>query len=123
MSNEPVLIVEDEHLLAELIAGKLEANGIPFQETDNYPEALSRLSNQKYGLMIVDMHINKGNGEDLIRRIRTDPKHINHRLPIIVTSGHLDGKLTPRLVGMVQGAFVKPYELSKLVEVVQKHRK
>ena len=85
-----ILIVEDEKEIQDLIINQVKQAQISHQTTDNFPEAVSRLSKQKYSALILDLKILKGSGEDIVQRLRADKQHFNHAVPILIISGHLD---------------------------------
>jgi DNA-binding NtrC family response regulator len=129
MTNQvpPVLIIEDEPEIVEFISEALKRKEIKFQATDNFPEAMNRLSNQVYTAIIVDIKIKKGSGDKIINTLRDEMAHRNHRTPIVLTSGHLDRSILDGMASKIQGAFVKPYSYDKLADwvftVVEARRK
>ncbi len=69
----PVLIVDDEHVTVTLVTQVVRNMG--FQEVDqasNGEEALSKLQNRKYQLVISDLQMQPMNGLQLLQAVRKD---------------------------------------------------
>ena len=134
-TGKHLLIIEDEKDLSTILSEELTVNNYQCQCSDNFNDALGRLGRQKYSAIILDLRINKTKsshdetpldpnlvplGLEIIQRLRDDRKHINHRTPIIVASGYLDPSILRSIAPQIQGALVKPYEMSKVLEVINK---
>lgn len=66
-----VLIVDDERNVVELIRYNLELNGFDADVAFDGAEAMSKLTNKKYDLVILDQMMPKMNGLEVIKRIRS----------------------------------------------------
>ncbi len=80
-----ILLVEDEPLIAMDIAGTLEDLGYPVEAfAHTHAEAISRLSDMKPDLVILDVNLAGGReGLDIATRIRAE-----RGTPIIFVTGH-----------------------------------
>lgn len=113
-----VLVIEDEADFAEILATELEHFPLECQVSDNFTEGLSRLTNQKYAAVVLDLRIKKGTGEDLILRVRKDKKHLNYDTPIIVISGNLDLDLAKQVAPFADAMLVKPFKIPEFCKAV-----
>ena len=67
--------------------------------------------------------LNDESGEEIIEQARSRGESLNRDTPIVVISGYLDRDLVLNIAGKVQGALVKPFETSSLLEIVRKFAK
>jgi CheY-like chemotaxis protein len=67
------------------------------------------------------MRLENETGEEVIKAIRKQKDSQNTNTPTVVISGYLDKKLMSGVAKYIQGALVKPFELSKLLEIVKKN--
>jgi len=108
-----VLIVEDEPLIADDIAGTLKDNGYDIiGPVDNADEASALLSKVKPNLVLLDIQI-KGNrdGVQFASEIRT-----KHKLPFIFITSFYDRATLERAKATEpQGYIVKPFDENDLL--------
>jgi len=65
-----ILIVDDEKLFAFLFARLLRSRGYKASFVTNAEKALTRLNNERYDLVIVDIKMDGKSGYDMIKEIR-----------------------------------------------------
>ena len=107
-----VLIVEDSEICAETQQIALELiPGVEVRSLDSPRAAIAVLNenDSDVAALVTDLNLQlTGDGLDLIRRIRAEPRFA--RLPILLISGDSDPRLSER--ALAQGAdafFPKPY--------------
>lgn len=115
-----ILYLEDEVELAQEVIEELEELNLKVIHCTDYVMAVLKASQQKFDLLIVDIHLEKGTGDKLIRGIKDTPKHINHRTPVIVASSQVTKELVADIGADIEYALVKPYSLDALVANVSK---
>ena len=81
-----VLIVENQWNLRKFAALALEIRGYTILEAENGVQALKSMSTRKVDLVLTDWSLPEMNGEELLGRIRRDPRHKD--LPVVVMSRH-----------------------------------
>ncbi|MCK5438131.1 MAG: response regulator, partial [Desulfobulbaceae bacterium] len=88
MSTEKnkVLLVDDDQMLRELLAGLLSSNGYEVEEAANGLEALEQVESRHYDHVITDINMPEMDGLSFLKEIRE--KGI--RLNITVLSAHSD---------------------------------
>ncbi len=116
MSDQTVLVVEDEAAIRELIVRILDTEGIQAHEAENAEVALQRLRTQRYGLVLLDLHMpGDFNGEEFLFRVRDEGDNI----PIIIVSGWVDEDITEHHPDAVYAVIKKPINSAQLLERVR----
>ena len=115
--NAPVLIVDDDPIIRELLHRTLEAAGYPVIEAQSGREALAQLEGRPVDLLITDLVMPDGEGLEIIQRFRrTFPA-----LRIIAISGAFSGSfLKPAELLGANATLQKPFKLEVLLETVRK---
>jgi len=113
-----ILLIEDEQGLRQLIAGKISkfANII---EASKVSESIIKIKNQKFDLIILDLHLEDGSGESVIKFVREDKKNFNFSTPILIISGHLDNFIIEEIRNEINGVLVKPFDTEQLVNRIK----
>ena len=107
-----ILLVEDDHMLAESICEGLEKGGFAIDHLSAAEPAESAMLFTHYDLAIVDIGLPGMSGLELIRRVRQQKL----QLPILILTAR-DG-LDDRISGLDLGAddyMVKPFQLPELL--------
>src|SRR4051812_39208606 len=115
--NRWVLILEDEKDLKDLMADELTKAGFRVIATAKAAEAISILRNQKFCCILMDMRLEGGTGSQVIFSVR-ESKNLNFVTPILVASGQLNADLVLKIKDLVNGVFVKPFDLNSLIAKV-----
>jgi DNA-binding response OmpR family regulator len=111
-----VLLVEDEKELASLVMEYLEAQGIECDYCDNGDVAISRILEQTYDIIILDINLPGKNGFEVCDTLRA--QGINTPCIMLTARHSLDDKAT----GFQSGAddyLVKPFAMQELVMRLQ----
>ncbi|WP_271768026.1 response regulator transcription factor [Aquimarina algiphila] len=106
-----ILIVEDEHLIAESMLRYLEREGYQCEWADNLVKAKEKSWDFEYDCMIIDINLPDGSGLDIIEQI----KEMNSNSGIIIVSAR--NAITDRIKGLDIGAddyLTKPFDLAEL---------
>jgi DNA-binding response OmpR family regulator len=118
--NKPlVLVVDDEPELAELLATKLQTPGYRTQTCGRVTDAITKLNNQKFDCILLDLRLERGSGERGVDILRSDSNLPNHLTPILVMSGNLDAQVIGRLGNKISGVLVKPLDTQALLAKIQ----
>lgn len=111
-----ILIVEDEHDLAEAIKDKLKREGYFADTAFDGDTALDKIFNNPYDLIILDVMLPKKNGFTVLSEIRS--AGINSAVIMLTARGSEEDKLT----GFNNGAddyLTKPFLMSELLARVK----
>lgn len=115
LERKSILVVEDDQELAAKVGGMLANAGYLTIIVDNVTEAIKKLENQKFHLVIVDMHLGSQTGEKIIHVIRKDLCGLNIRTPILICSGQLNPKMFENIKYYVDDVVIKPFKMEDLL--------
>ncbi len=113
----PVLVVDDDSVIREILRRTLENAGFPVIEAQSGKEALARIEGKSIDLLITDLVMPDGEGLEIIRAMkRTFP-----RLKVIAISGAFGGSFlkAAELLG-AHATLQKPFKLDELLDTVRK---
>lgn len=114
-----VLVVEDEKDIADLMLLHLKRDGLDADYTDNGEEALQKLNQRQYDLLILDWMLPGISGLDLCKKIRSE-KRVPAQIPILIVTAR--AQTADVVVGLEVGAddyLTKPFDLAVLLARVR----
>ncbi len=114
-----ILIIEDDPGFNSILQKSLVQKGYKILSSVSVIEAKAKLRNQKFDCILLDLHLEGGSGESIISTIRGNKKDANFASPVIVMSGFLEPDVVKRIVPMVQGMLVKPFDPSALFKKIE----
>jgi DNA-binding response OmpR family regulator len=106
-----LLLLEDNHQLAELIVGGLVRNGFIVDWSETLDEAMEARALTAYDAVLLDLGLPDGDGLDLVRRMRRE----RDATPVLILTAR--GELGDRIAGLDLGAddyLVKPFDVAEL---------
>ncbi|RLB04592.1 MAG: hypothetical protein DRG83_04545 [Deltaproteobacteria bacterium] len=115
-----ILVVDDEREIAEGITKLLRARGHEVTSANNSSEALEKLEQERYDLVITDLLMPGLSGEHILARCQ----RFNPPIPCMVITGAAKPGLTEELLGL--GAFAclhKPFTIIDLVNIILRFEK
>lgn len=118
MSKQRILIVDDEKHILELLRYNLESNGYIIDEANSGEEAVEKIKEKQYDLIILDIMLPGIDGLEVLRKIRQDIGMKS--LPVILLTAK--GSEIDKVVGLELGAddyIVKPFGVYELVARVK----
>ncbi|WP_437823756.1 ATP-binding protein [Tenacibaculum mesophilum] len=116
--NINAIIVEDDASLRILLKNVLEELGIAVTSFSNAQEALSRIDNIIYDLVLTDIQLPKMNG---IHFMETLKKHKSYKgQPIIAMTGRANLSENEYVKNGFSDAIIKPFHAKKLEEILQR---
>jgi two-component system response regulator HydG len=115
--TDPILLVEDDASVRTTIVTFLELEGFSVEAVSNTRDALIRLGNREYPLVISDIYVDDRTGLDILTASRKkDPN-----CPVILMSAR--GSMETVMAATRNGAFdylAKPFELDTLLAAVRR---
>lgn len=117
MSNQKILIVDDDLQIRMLLKDRLEANGYEILQAKNGVEGLDLIQAQNPDLMLLDLQMPAMDGMEVLHRLRQKSSD----LPVIVLTAH--GTIERAVEAMKLGAcdfLPKPCKPDHILMVVQK---
>jgi DNA-binding response OmpR family regulator len=115
MKHYHLLIVDDEHRFADMLAKRLNLRGCSCRVCYSGQDALNILAKENFSLVILDLHLPDLYGSEVLRRI----KKISVELPVVILTGH--GTEKDRQECLKIGAFdfmQKPVVIEKLMAIL-----
>lgn len=117
---KPILIVDDSASMRQMISFTLEDAGYEVTSANNGKDALGKIEQKAFKLVITDLNMPEMDGIQLITNLRA--KATYRFLPIIMlTTESNDDK---KKLGTKAGAsawIVKPFTPEKLIEIIKKY--
>lgn len=107
-----VLIIEDELLLQQQIASRLQAEGYVVDASGDGKEGLYRATEYPHDAIIVDLGLPGLSGIEIIRKLRTQGKN----LPVLILTAR--GRWQDKVEGLEAGAddyVAKPFQMEELL--------
>ncbi len=116
-NKSTILIVEDEENLHEALRLNLEMDGYEVSSAFDGTEALRKVSNEYFDLIIMDIMLPEIDGISVTERIRVN----NNEVPILMLSAR--NRSEDKVLGLKKGAddyITKPFNLEELLIRVSK---
>ncbi|MBI1353047.1 MAG: response regulator [Acidobacteria bacterium] len=118
MPDKPhILLVEDDPSLSTTCTLGLESQGYSVEAVDSTEQALRKLANGIYPLVVTDIYLDERTGLDVLKAA----KDYNPSCQVIVITGQ--GTIETVMKATAGGAFdylAKPFDFSKLLDAVQR---
>jgi two-component system alkaline phosphatase synthesis response regulator PhoP len=118
-ATSKILLVDDDATVLDLVRETLEGCGYAIDTATNSQDALSKVKEGGYAMIIVDLLLPDMNGFILAQEV----KRLNPSLAdrILFISGILFGQSTVDHLGSIGAGFLsKPFQLESLIEAVDK---
>lgn len=112
-----ILVVDDEKSIREMLARSLTANGFDVDIAANGPEALEKIRQQPFDLMVTDLLMPEMEGTELIEKARQILPYI---IPIVITA---HATIETAIAALKQGAYdyiIKPFNPEVIIPVIER---
>jgi two-component system, OmpR family, phosphate regulon response regulator OmpR len=113
-----LLLIDDDSRLTGMLGDYLRAQGFEVQAEPSLASGRQALAQQACDALVLDGMLPDGDGLDLIRELRANPRH--RRLPLLMLTAR--GDPMDRIVGLELGAddyLAKPFEARELLARVK----
>ena len=107
-----ILVVEDEHKIANSIKRGLEQEGYAVDVAYDGEEGYDLASSESYGVMVLDLMLPKMDGITICKKLRAE----ENQTPILILTAK--GEVSDKVEGLNSGAddyLVKPFAFAELV--------
>jgi DNA-binding response OmpR family regulator len=107
-----ILVVEDEHKIANSIKRGLEQEGYAVDVAYDGEEGYDLASSESYGVIVLDLMLPKMDGMSICKKLRAE----ENQTPILILTAR--GELNDKVEGLNSGAddyLVKPFAFAELV--------
>ncbi len=113
-----ILIVEDNADNMKLISWVLEDEGYAFDCATSGEQAVEKLSQEDFALVLMDISLPGMDGKQTTRLLREDPRHQD--LPIVAVTAHVVVSETESILASgVDGIVTKPLDEEELLGTVR----
>src|SRR3954471_10638077 len=121
MLTKPVLLVEDDESVREMVADYLRTEGYTVLEAADGAAALALLRGRQAdepspGAVVLDLMLPVVNGLAVLERLATTAPEV----PVIVMSAY-EGLLAAAATERAAGILLKPFDLDQLLPMVARH--
>ena len=114
-----VLVVDDESLIRQIISIILKSAGYKVIEAVSGNDALSKMADRNFGLVITDLRMPGMDGIEFIKQLRSESAY--RSVPVIMlTSEFSDFKKSEAEIAGVSEWIVKPFIRQQLLQAVRK---
>ena len=111
LNNKAILLIDDEEEIKLLMSNYLIKSRIEEDRivtASDGKEALSKIQNQEFGLIIVDIVMPRMSGLQLIKELKARKKYKD--IPILIISGTIDADNVKSAISMgISNIIVKPF--------------
>ncbi|MFZ0391880.1 MAG: response regulator [Calditrichia bacterium] len=113
-----LLVVDDSLSIRKFLSGFLSQNGYSVEIAKNGYEALEKMNQQSFDMVITDLEMPQMSGYELIEQIRGEERW--NRLPIIVLTGRASRHIQQLTSNLGADEYlVKPFKEQNLLEIIQ----
>ena len=110
----PILVIDDEISIVEMLCAFLEEEGWQVTTAYNGQEGLERLASVRPAVVVSDVMMPVLDGWELCRRMQADPRY--QSIPLVLMSAV---RTTPGLAGCNYAALLrKPFELDEVLQTI-----
>lgn len=118
--KKSVLLIDDEDEIKSLMSNYLVKSRIEEKQivlASDGKEALSKMQNQEFGLIIVDVLMPRMNGLQLIKEIKLRAKYKD--IPVLLISGTLEAENVKTAIALgINNILVKPFTYNIFIEKI-----
>jgi len=113
-----VLIVDDDDVLCNLLSSQLEEDGYITTYTLNGPEALRKIKNENFNLVILNQNMPGMNGDEVLANLKANKSSV----PVIMLSAQSDPAIIVKCIKLgAEDYQTKPWEHDELLDSIKKY--
>jgi DNA-binding NtrC family response regulator len=107
-----VLVVDDDQSLRLLCRVNLELDGFRVTEAKTLAEARAALDGDDIGVVLLDVHVGRENGLDLLAEVKAERPGVS----VVLLTG--ESGLPPEARGGADAVLSKPFEVTELARAI-----
>jgi len=117
--DRTIMTVDDSASIRMMVGFSLRDAGFEVMEAVNGVDALRKLEDQDVCMVIADVNMPEMDGIELVKKLRTHPKHRFTPIIMLTTESHESMKQKGREAGAT-GWIVKPFKQDQLLKIINK---
>ena len=117
MSSTKILIVDDELIMRESLGGWLERDGYAIQTAPSGEDALEKLKETRFDILLVDIKMEGISGLDVLRHVKENDPDV----AVVMITAY--GSIPTAIEAMKNGAYdymLKPFDPNELGVLIEK---
>jgi len=114
-----ILAVDDSASMRQMVSFTLKSAGYSVTEAVDGQDAWEKSGSRDFDLVLTDQNMPRMDGIGLTKKLREHPKFKSTPILILTTESSDQMKLAGRAAGAT-GWLVKPFDPTKLIEVIRK---
>jgi len=114
-----ILAVDDSASMRQMVSFTLKSAGYNVVEAVDGQDAWEKSANRQFDLVLTDQNMPRMDGIGLTKKLRENPKFKSTPILILTTESSDQMKQAGRSAGAT-GWLVKPFDPTKLIEVIRK---
>jgi CheY-like chemotaxis protein len=115
VSLKSVLIVDDDASIRTMVRAVLQHDGFEVEEVESGNDAIARIREQQYGVVILDIMMGRGSGQDVLRTLAIERPDVKC---VVVISATSQPNLDKIEVSNVKIKLRKPFNIADLLDAV-----
>lgn len=117
-TDKTIYVVEDDPAILEVIEIILSENGYKVLPIADSTTLQKKIEERTPSLILMDIWMSGLGGKELTIKLKSNP--ITKSIPVILMSAHNDTEKISKEAG-ADGFLLKPFNITDLIELVQKH--
>jgi PAS domain S-box-containing protein len=120
--SHELLIIEDDKTCLFAEKNLLSGYTNKIDSAENVADALKKLSEKRYDLVISDLGLPDGSGNDIVAKVKANPDSPNYKTPFVAMTAHQDAEKHKRAMeaGFTE-TNTKPLGVDKAVELLKSY--
>jgi two-component system chemotaxis response regulator CheY len=114
-----ILAVDDSASMRQMVSFTLRSSGYEVIEAVDGQDALDKIGDRQVDLVLTDQNMPRMDGISLVKHLRALPQHKSTPILMLTTESSDQMKAQGKAAGAT-GWLVKPFDPTKLLEVVRK---
>ena len=119
MRPNPILIIEDDETLADVLSDGLRSHGFPVAVQDSVFGASGRVRELRPAAVLLDVCLPYRAGTALLSELKRDPRTAD--VPVLLMSGLTD-ELPAERRALADAVLAKPFRLDTLIQAISATR-
>ncbi len=117
-----VLLIDDNKEITDMISFFLDSQDISCRVVNEGREALERIKNEKYDVILLDLTLPEFSGYDIFNSLKQEDL-LKHNNILLFTASYIsDDNIQKILSDGAKGIIKKPVSIDKILEALEKYR-